>query len=330
MAPGPTTIIAQDRQDTWSERSFAGPKQSPWRALAHGLLVPPGRRSRSVKRAVGRALKWTARGLYLAPGLLLAMLIMRLGDLPGGGALTVAFVCLVVLYFTLLNGYVVASVVAWRASRRGSPTLRLPFSKAGGDALGLLVAGTIAAPGKDQAPAEPDSLIRGCGTVVELTPRIAKGRPVIRDVWLPEASRPMRITEMVAFAIVAPDQPPIIVSTAAAPALLRPPERQELVGALPAFGRPTQDVFNQHIRGGDTLDTTRAWMLTLREGDEVEVVGTVIDGVDDVERFELDGQERSLPASARAQAASPYRHGKRARGIIVGGSDTRPLAIRCR
>ena len=93
-------------------------------------------------------------------------------------------------------------------------------------------------------------------------------------------------------------------------------------------GRVSQDLFAQHLRFGDTGDDTLAWMLPLRDGDEVELVGTVIETVDDVEHFVLDGEERALPKTAAAQAASPYRHGKRARGIILGGSEDRPLVIR--
>jgi len=328
MALGPTTIVGLDRQDTWSERCFAGTWRSAWRNLDHGLLVPPGRRSRKVKRAVGRALKWTVRGLYLSPGLVLAVLIMRLGGLPGGAVLTAIFVCLVVLFFALLNVYIVASVVAFRISRRGSPTLRLPFTRSGEDELGLLAVEALAVPGREQAPAEIDSLVRCRGTVVELTPRIAKGQPVVRDLWLPEANRAMRLTEMVAFAVVAPEQLPVIVSTSAAPALVLPPERHDLGDALPSFGESSRDVFNQRVRFGDTVDATPAWLLSLREGDEVELVGRVTETVDDVASFELDGEERALPATAKVEGASPYRHGRRARGIVVADGDDRPLVIR--
>jgi hypothetical protein len=51
--------------------------------------------------------------------------------------------------------------------------------------------------------------------------------------------------------------------------------------------------------------------------------------VDDVERFELNDEERAVPPTAATGGASPYRHGRRTRGLVVGSQPQQPVVLRC-
>jgi hypothetical protein len=323
-----TTFMTQGQNGSWEERAYTESGVSQSKRLSQPFLQDPGRRSRQVKRGLGRGLKWTARGLYLTPLLLIVKLGFWLADSATADILTVAFVGLVVAFFALLNLYVLAAFTAWQIGKHGQMVLRLPFSKSGSDVLELFNVETSDVPALAQAPPAIGSRLRVRGTVVELAPRVAKDEPVVRDLWLPRAQVPTRITEVVAFAVQSVGTQPVIVSADGAPTLLLPPERDHLGGGLTAFSEPVRKAFNRQLKTFKTAKDAKTFGLALREGDEVELVGEVVARVDNVVSFDLAGEARSVPAAGGTAGGSPYRHGSPASGVIVANCPEQAVVIR--
>ncbi len=260
------------------------------------------------------------------------LLVLKLGftvaQSRAADYLMVAFVCLVVVFFGLLNLYVLAAVIAWWLERHGRPRLHLPFTRSGADALALLEMETSEVPGEAEAPAAKGNLLRLTGTVVELTPRVTRDEPVVRDLWMPHTNRPTRITELSAFAVRSPGKQPVVVSSAGVPTLIEAPDRGRLDQGLMAFTEQTRMVFDRWVRSGQTSDDAETLALTLREGDEVELIGEVVKTIDHVEHFDLDGHERSIPSVGATAGASPYRRGSRIGGVIVANKRGQTVVIR--
>ncbi len=204
--------VAQARESVWEtatldrgvskERSL----ERPWARAPRGL-------SASAKAAVRKALGLVGLVLFASPVLAAARLLL------GGSAprvadwLAVVFVLLVVVFFALLNLFVLVSVAAWIVRNR----IREPYLVAPGAPLPSLVAEDASA----SSPPGARVLVRG--TAVRLEPRGDTG-PLVTDVW----GRAERRTEADDFAVRrGASAIPVAVRLETAPLLLGAAELRE-------------------------------------------------------------------------------------------------------
>lgn len=265
-----------------------------------------------IKDRVGALLGWIGRLLYLSPLIWLASVF---APAPVDGYLLVGFVCTAVAFFAVLNVFVVTSVVAFKSGLRPLLELDPPHrhpAPASPRALPV--------PRAHEAPLAPGSIVTVTGRVVSL--EAGAGQPVVVDLWDLEGT-PVRLTEVHPFAVMAQDGMPVVVTSAFPPQIHAEPSRTRFGDAMMALSPETRSFFSRlpvGVVGGD--ETVERVML--RPGDDVRVTAVVIEVVEDVAAFVIDGHELGLK---RDREAAPYREGERQRGVIVGATASEPLVI---
>jgi hypothetical protein len=273
------------------------------------FVIPPAARIARLKAHLRRPLKWLVRGLYCGPLFVVAALVAATLSPATSDRITVAFVCLLVTFFTLLCPYLVLSAVAFRVGDTGRARLRPPFSRSGSPLPQRDPARSLAS---DPAPAPPHrERIRLRGTVVELEPRPAEPGPVVVDGWLPDADPPSRVTEAVDFAVVGADGRVAVIECQTAPTLIATPTTRATADMLDTLREPSRQAFAAHgpVSGAESSD----W-VTLRAGDEVEVTGAVDRALPNVRSFELSGRTFAVPGGS---ALGPYRGAPSRHGVLL-------------
>ncbi len=295
------------------------------RALSPPYLSLAGRRSRVVRDAIGWLLRWTARAVMVSP----ALILTRLGPTAVADAGLLGFVGIVVLFFFLVNAYVVAFTVHWHARKWGpSHGLRTPFSDDGDDRFDLFEDRddrpvVPVRPHGPDIPAQPGQLIRARGKVTRLDVVAHDPAPVVADLWCTEAEPPWRVTTVVDFYLRADDQVPIIVCCSSAPIVVGSPEQGRAAALVDQVHSSAMvHVGSAGLAAGDEAGE----LLRIVEGDEVEIVGTVDQLVTDVGTFELDGAMRSIVAPG--EATSAYRRMPRGPGVVVRSAPGMHVSMR--
>ncbi len=273
-----------------AERNSA-PQSYPWVSVRLG-----GHWIRRVSTLLRSPLKWTVRAIFLSPLLILLRAALARTNPWASDVVTVAFVVLVVAFFSMICIYVFLLIAGFILSNR-RPMVEPPEAKAerGGISLGGLKLPAAAIPLADQR-------ITVRGRVASLGDILPPGKNLIlRDLWLTEASPPQRHIEAVDFAVVAEGQQPAVVRLESAPILAAKPE-----GHLPSE-------LLAHWKGGEALQDVQQQspnvetrLLTLRAGQEVELTGVPAGEIVDLASFELGGRIKTLiPDDQRPSA--PYR-----------------------
>jgi len=259
-----------------------------------------------IKHATWLALRWSGRLVWLAPALWLASVV---APPPIPAYLVVAFVGTVVLFFAMVNLFVIASFAIWRARVRPELELVPPHRRAL-----PAPAAALPPPGQHEAPLDLGSLVTVEGRIVPLGQPADETAPVLVDVWSSEGS-PLRLTQAYPFAICADGQLPVIFAPAEAPLVHGDHERRSLPELLPGLDPETRWLYDRVPRDADARDDVE--VVTLRPGDRVRVVAPVVAVVEDVTRFALGDEELGLAAG---RDGTPYREGERQRGIMVAAS----------
>lgn len=240
----------------------------------------------SVRAGVGRVLHWLARALYVSPILVIVKAALRgTGD---SDLVTVGFVCLVLLFFTVLDFYLLVSFVWWLARRRAE-RLRLVLPDRGDAETGR--GGVV-----PTASAAPGDRIVARGRIVAMG---TKGEDVLRDVWIVGGIQPTRAVEVADFAVVAAGEPTVVVRCETAPAVIAPTEGMRASRWLDDASPATRDLAD---RAGAAFEGT-ATVMTLRDGDPVEVIGRV--------------QKTIANPVVGADADSPYRRAGAEMALLV-------------
>jgi hypothetical protein len=271
--------------------------------LRHGLFHAPWSHVPAlfverVKRWVGSALRWSARAALLSP----LLIALRFGPREVGDAGIVIVVLLAVTFFSLLNLFVLLSLLSYRARKRASlaPVFRLPFSREGHDVLGLTRGGDEA--GKDVGPG---SRVRVTG-VLRGVPRGARGATLVEEFWWPTEAR---LTEALEFILDRGDLAPVVLELEAAPVVIAPSQ-------LKALSEVLIDPATVELLPIPKLPEGPCEYVRLCDGDEVVLVGTV---------------ERVGPLGERFAAAAsptgPYRGGPQHTGIVIRSSYDRPACF---
>jgi hypothetical protein len=287
-----------------------------------------------LRSAAGFLLKNAARLVYLAPLLLVVKLVLLFFvDEPTSDLVVVGFVVLVVTFFAFLNVYIFLSVLWWLFGRKASFELKPPFDEDGRGDLPLLAEAAASGGPADleRAPLPVGELARARGTIVRLGPNREGDSDVLHDVWS-EGEPGFRLTEAVDFAVVGRGKIPAVVRVAAAPRVVAKPVKTLLGDYTSLIAAATTRLFEAAgIKPHEPAAAAPAcaW-VTLREGDEVEVIGRVAAHIENVDGFELEGTYASvpLPADERDGGSTPFRDRPGGPGIILGDASAPPLLIR--
>lgn len=258
------------------------------RARPHGgLIVERVRASERVRSAVGRVLRWLGAVLLVSPLLIVPKLLIPSSARWISDAITVGFVCVVVLFFATLNLFFVVSLVWWM--RRGATGSRFATPEE--------VRGRTVTPEGANAGAR----VSVEGVVVPIFPaEVVLRRADLRDTAL------RFVIEASTFAVVPNEGTPVIVSRTAIPVFDGSGDEDGVSRALSstalALARPDEAL--------------RAERWELRAGERVSIEGVVSRVVENADRFDIDGEPASLPREGQADA--PYRRGPGGVALIVG------------
>ncbi len=286
-------------------------------AVERSFVVLPGDAHARWKGYLRRPLKWAVRGLYSGPAFFVAACAASLISPVARDTVVVGFVCLLVVFFTLLSPYLVLSAWAFRLRESGRARLRPPFTPAGRAAEH--VRHPAPSPASGRTLGERVSLL---GTVVELEPRSTPSGPVVVDGWFEHADPPGRLTEASDFAVVTEGDRVGVIECLAAPTLIATPRTQPTTSMLETLGAATRDAFARH---GPVTGAEAGEWVTLHAGDRVEVTGHVVRGLPNLRSFELSGRARSVPGGSQS---GPYRGASRRDGVLLRCDHQAPVTIR--
>lgn len=277
-----------------------------------------------VRGGVGWLLSAAAKLIYVAPVLIAVKLILYFIDNTASDFVVVAFVGFVVFFFVLLNVYIFISIIWWLFGRSPMPfTLVRPFDEDGREALELLPGG--GADVGDDMPAV-GRLVRARGSIVRLGPNREGDGTVLRDLWTEDDAR-LRFTEAADFAVVSRGRLPVVVRFGSAPAVIAKPEPMGLEAFAFTAGEGTMSLLQE----GLLYAAVRGSVLTLHEGDEVEVTGVVAGHIDNVDGFDIGGTYASVPLPDEPRdGASPFRDRPGGPGILLGEGPGTSILIRRR
>ncbi len=287
------------KNDLWHEVPAIDGGAAGKRRSCHTVAVEaPGRVLREIKSGIRIVIKWVTRALYISPLLIVIKLILGLFDQTLGDMMVVFFVLLVVCFFTLLNLYILWSVIVHVGSK-GGPLVTLPFTSTGGDRREIFTrASELKVPGRDLVT------LRGVVTPIDDFP--IGSELVLRDLWATEGDAPWRLSEVMDFAVVAKGERPVIIRFNTAPIVIATPRKVTTCTGVDQMSAAANTVFDMApALKGDRLSESALW-LELSAGDEVEVMGYLHEEIPNVQRFELGGRLCSLESN-RQQGHAPYR-----------------------
>jgi hypothetical protein len=264
------------------------------RAPDHGIV-------HNVRQGLGFVLRQLARGLYLSPLLIVAKLVLRAWSNTASDLVIVAFCGLVVAFFVTLNMYVFWTLAWWTQTRRPRKNVWTAFTgralPAAGDAI--KVTGRI-----ERLGTEGDAV-------------------VLRDFWAGGAL-PWRLTEMAVF-LVRPDdatREPVVVACTTAPDVEGHAEAATAPALLGLVSGEARALASE-IKGS----ADDGMLLTLSEGDSVEVTAVLSEPVENLDRIPLPGGEILVGNPEGA----PYRDQPEASprsGLLLVDEARSPLRIR--
>lgn len=170
----------------------------------------------------------------------------------------------------------------WESLLGTPPKLALapPFDAQGRDVLRVFD-DTAAMLDGDDAP--PQVVRRARGRVACLSPREPGDDVVLRDLWLRHA----RVIDAIHFALEVPGAPPVAIAFAQSPLVIGKPAEAWLSQCLEGPGIPTLP-----SRAGLPSEGSGP-SITIREGDEIEVLGLTWDPERCDRRFDVAGRTAS-------------------------------------
>lgn len=283
-----------------------GPVPFPWVAVRLG-----GQWIRRFTSALRLPLKWGVRAIFFSPLLILLRAALAVTAPWASEVVTVAFVALVVGFFSLLIIYVFLLASAYIMSTR-RPSVEPPYSAECAERGGISLGGL-----KLPASALPmaDARITLRGRVSSLGDLLPTGDDLlVRDLWMPGATPPARLTRAVDFAVLSEGQQPAIVRLESAPLLVTALEDASTDRELCR-------------EAGDGVHDPEARLLSLRVGQEVEITGIPSGEIINVSSFELGGKVRALmPEEGRP--AAPYRSDAARPATLITATPVSPVWVR--
>ena len=306
--------------------------------LGQTLDTPPLQvrwRGKRITRVYLR-LRWLVRVLvkvvYLFPLLLVAKLVLFLLNSWYGDLITVGFVGLLVLFFSLFAGlFLLYPMVGPPSRRKRNPVLELPGP---GD---LEQAATLAGyqlmeptrarqlEGHCEPGAEQWESLRISGRIAGRA-GLQHGQVVLRDCWVQHREQVVRLLVGSSFAVVRQGYAPVVVDLQQATQLVlagrfepgdATPQGLD-AGAL----EPHQKWLEQHAPGLE-LSKLQGTRCCLTVGDEVELIGARYRPVPSMEQLLVRGRSLALDQAG----GSPYRGDRLQRGLRMGSDQGHPLVI---
>lgn len=282
------------------------------------------------------AVRWLVKLIYLFPLLLLAKGALLWIDHWAGDLITVAFVMLLVLFFSVFALVFVLYPLAGPPSRRTLwPALDLPRPERLEQALVKVGYQDVKPTSLDQLAslgqelgAQSELPLRVTGRIVGLRGQ-RPGEPVARQCWLERQQQVARLLALGVFGVQVEEQ-----------LLVLDPELGDASGLYllgrsgPSVGPPLPpckqlDRHDQWLRQqsepGLSIDALAAADgCTLVVGDEIELVAGDHRAEHRLADLTLGGRPLELPPEV---AAAPYRDGAHG-GLVLSGDARRPLILR--
>lgn len=289
-------------------------------------VQPSGRLVREIRSGIRLVLKQFVKLLYLSPLLIALKLILSQSNDFYGDLVTVGFVMIVVVFFVVLNLYLLWSVVCHAAARRGVKVVP-PFARPHGD-LRSLAAETYSRAGSNrEATVEPEEIVVLEGTVHPLDDTLPRGGQLVRDLWALEGSDPWRLTEAVDFVLETDDGEVVVCRLESAPFLIGRPTRLNVVKALGRLSKESTEVFQMGPELAERHKRNLGGWLQIERGDRVELAGAQTSYITNVEQFELDGRMCGFDRASKGGQA-PYRGSTANPGTLVTSSTDNPLFLK--
>jgi len=294
-----------------------GVARERWAEAPHVIVAAP--RAERVLALARGMLKLTARGIYVSPALLLLKPAIAFFDRAVSDYLVVLFVVIVIAFFAALALFILLYGITFFACGRGARfEIKLPTDESDALAMGLLAAAGSRSPISRQPVG---AVVRVRGLVEPLMP--GPVTEVARDLWLIDDAGARRLSRCGAFAVCPDGGTPVIVQPTSPPWIVGMARGDTADRHRHSWPQPIVDAMDRTgkvARSGITLAVGR--------GDMVEIHGTVVGHVDNIERIDLDGEMRSLTLPRTTGGASPYRDSGTREGMLVAATDTVPVVIR--
>jgi hypothetical protein len=305
---------------------------------------PPTLQVRQVRRGLHRVfvgfkrmIRPFVRALYLFPLLLIAKIVLWLMEHPAGDYITVGFIALLLIFFTLLAVLALLYPLVGPASqRKTSPTLALGDLDAaraeaeaalGAEGLELTTAARLEA--LLRSPGAVQAAVRVRGKVRAATRSSSAGDPLLLDGWVEGDAVVARLFCGSALALEAGEgaapvvldlqAPPLLVGryTGGAPSLPLPDEQREKLASW--LNKRSEGV----VELARLLDSG-SW-LRLEAGQEVELVATQTEVLQDLGAASVAGRRLLLD---QPEGGAPYRRDDARRGLLVTCTPKAPVLLR--
>lgn len=296
MEPFPPRAFFQRWRDLRGEEQSRIGASVQIRVPLAGLVREDPNLALSIRSGIGRVLRFVGRLALFGPVLLLPKLL-----LPRfySDHITVAFVLLVVLFFAVLNAYLLASFVWWIVrNRSGGLSFAEPEETDAEQLARPHVAGSLT--GKR---------VRATGRVVALG-----GSDVVVRM-LTSQDGMWRLSEIADFAVIPKEGMPIVARVLAAPVV----RAEQTIRSLQDAGFANETLALAGEESGDGV------AIRIENGDEIEIIGVAARVVDNADHFDLDGNMRSIP---RASDDDPYRRAPGGPALILGSDDDPRIFLR--
>jgi hypothetical protein len=189
-----------------------------------------------------KMLRGLVRTLYMFPILIVAKIILRLMNAPGGDLVTVGFVGLVVALFGMFSVVLLLTAIVGPRSKR-EDGLKLVFHAPTKRERDRIAANML-----------PDP---GVHVVGRVDAGLAPGTTVLAEHWGDDHGKLVRFFEASSFVVVPDQDAPVVVELAACPVVLAPYDRGQEHVAVPGVGA-----------------VTPLGSFVLRQGERVEILAS--------------------------------------------------------
>lgn len=329
------TLVDVDRRVSLARAGEAPPRERSTETPPPQIVL----RHRGVARVLQGlkvVIRLMVKVIYLFPVLLVAKLVLLLMDHPAGDMITLAFVALVVVFFSLFALlFLLYPFVGPPSKRKPVPRLRLheagdlddAAERAGYDRVAPTTSHLLAELCEPDAVEREPVLLRGR---VMPTARQEDGDAVLRDCWLQKDDTVMRLLAGGSFTVCAEGAPPVVVSLEGCLHLVLAGEFNTTgLGQLDAYELGKQEAWlRDRADGMSVVDLAASGRCcTLRVGDEVELLGGRYSPIPSIEDHTARGRRLSPRDQDNRPEGSPYRGDGGARGLELRSDEGAPLVI---
>ena len=282
-----------------------------------------------------RLIRPFVRALYLFPLLLIAKVVLWVMEHPAGDYITVGFVGLLLVFFSLLAVLALLYPLVGPASRRKTaPALALNDLDAaraeaalGAEGLELTTAARLES--LLRSPGEVQAAVRVRGRVRAASRAGSQGDPLLLDGWVEGEAVVARLFCGSALALEAGEgAPPVLLDLQAPPLLVG-----RYAGGAPSLSLPDEQREELaawlHKRSDGAVELARlldsgSW-LQLVAGQEIELIAARAEVIPDLGAASVAGRRLLLE---QPEGGAPYRRDDARRGLLLTCMSGAPVVLR--